>query len=82
MSEMQGEWKMQKGEDQLRLKEKLLTAKQLSIKFGVSQIAIWQMVINNTIPHIKVDTIPYFSVSQIREWQRELMADYRIQARM
>ncbi len=58
--------------------EKLLTIAELASKFGVSKISIHQMVISNSVPHIKVDRIPYFSASQIREWQRELMQDYHI----
>ena len=58
---------------------KLLTVAQLAIRFGVSKVAIYQMLLNNSIPHIKVDRIPYFSVDQIVAWQRELMKDRHIE---
>ena len=72
---------MLKDEEQLRLKEKLLSVAQLAAKCGVSQTSIRHMVISKTIPHIKIDLIPYFSMSQIREWQRELVIDRYIERR-
>ena len=55
--------------------EKLLTLNECAAKFQVSKTAIRQMVINDSIPYIRIDEKPYFNEGQIREWQKALIKE-------